>query len=212
MVREGVKRLLGDEPDIAVVGEAADGRGGLWQLARLCAEGAPGGPVDVVVTDLGLPDIGGLEVARQAKALRPETRVLLLTMHQDSEYIEGLLASGADGYLLKQGPAEELAPAIRTVARGETALSPHIASLMLKHLRLRRERERYPTLLSDRERQILNLLAEGSTSKEVAQRLGLSAKTVENHRARILEKLGASNTAAAIGLAAQAGLLTAQPA
>ena len=215
MVREGLKLILQQAPDIAVLGEAGDGAGGLQLLQRLAAEGG----VDVLVTDLGLPDLGGLEVTRRAKALLPGLRVLLVTMYTGEEHIRGMLDAGADGYLLKQSAAQELPESIRVVARGETALSPAVARLLLRQVRRGRERhadllsgrerERHGDLLTERERQVLGALAEGRTSKEIAARLVLSTKTVENHRARILEKLGVANTAAAIGLAFRRGLVDA---
>jgi DNA-binding NarL/FixJ family response regulator len=206
-VREGLKRILHDAPDIEVVGDAAEGREGVRLFARYSLDDAEGGPVDVVVTDLSLPDIAGLEVVRRVKELRPAVRVLILTMHADDEYIRGMLEIGADGYLLKSAASHELAAAIRMVARGEMVLSPAVTRRLMSQFRSRRERDDHAALLTDRERQVLNALAEGATSKELAQRLGLSTKTVENHRSRILEKLGVANTAAAINLAAQRGLL-----
>ena len=203
LVREGVKLLLELEPDLAVVGEAADGEEGLRLVARLAAERA----VDVVVADIGLPGLDGLELARRAKALAPEVPVVLLTMHDEDEYLRGMLDAGADGYVLKQSTAQDLCAAVRAVMRGEPGLSPAVAGRLLRLLRRGEPRARPVDVLSGRERQVLGLLAAGLTSKEVAQRLGLSVKTVENHRARILEKLDAANTAAAIGLAHRQGLL-----
>lgn len=207
IVREGLKRILHDEADIEVVGDAAEGREGVRLFARYSLDDAPGGPVDVVVTDLSLPDIAGLEVVRRVKELRSTVRVLILTMHADDEYIRGMLDIGADGYLLKSAASHELAAAIRTVARGEMVLSPAVTRRLMSQFRSRRERDHHAALLTDREREVLNFLAGGATIKELAQRLGLSTKTVENHRSRILEKLGVANTAAAINLAAQRGLL-----
>src|SRR5438874_2051553 len=203
LVREGLKLILEHAPDIAVVGEAGDGESGL----RLAQHLAGRGELDVLVTDLGLPDIGGLEVARRAKALLPGLRVLIVTMHTGEEYVRGMLDAGADGYLLKQSAARELPEAIRVVARGETALSPAVARLLMRQVRRGRERERNRDTLTERERQVLGELAAGRTSKEIAQRLALRTKTVENHRARILQKLGATNTAAAVQLAYREGLL-----
>ena len=203
IVREGVKLILQGAPNIEIVGEAVAGDQGVRLFERLVATDG----VDVVVTDLGLPDISGLEVTRRIKALRPQTRVLLLTMHADDEHIRGMLEQGADGYLLKQAAGQELVEAITVVARGETFLSPMVARRLMTHAQRGRERERYSALLTEREREILALLAEGATSKEIAQRLRLSTKTVENHRANILDKLGVANTAAAIGLAYQQGLI-----
>ena len=205
LVREGVKLLLTREPDMVVAGEAADGEAGLRLVARLAAEGA----VDVVVSDIGLPGIDGLEVVRRAKALAPGLPVVLLTMHDGDAYLRGMVEAGADGYVLKQTTGRDLCAAIRAVARGEPWVAPAVAGRLLRLLGLDQQRGRAAEALSGRERQVLGLLAGGATSKEAARRLGLSAKTVENHRARILAKLGVANTAAAIGLAHRHGLLAA---
>jgi DNA-binding NarL/FixJ family response regulator len=207
ILREGIKLILNATPDIEVVATAETGRDGLRTFERLCTDDAPGGPIEVVVTDLGLPDLPGLEVTRRLKLSRPPVRVLMLTTYTNDEHIHGIMEFGADGYLLKQAAAQELPVAIRAVAAGGVVLSPALTQRLMSHLRCGPTREQRTTILSERERQVLNLLAEGSTSKELAQRLGLSTKTIENHRARILVKLGVANTAAAIGLAAQHGLL-----
>ena len=205
LVREGVRLLLEHEPDLVVVGEADDGAAGLRLLARLAAERA----VDVVVTAIALPQLDGLELTRRAKALAPGIPVVLLTMHDGDDYLRGMLAAGADGYVLKQTTGQDLCAAIRAVMRGEPGLSPAVAGRLLRLLRQGEGRGPATDALSGRERQVLGLLAEGLTSKEVGQRLGLSVKTVENHRANILEKLGVANTPAAIGLAHRHGLLDA---
>ena len=205
LVREGVKLLLAREPGLAVAGEAADGEAGLRLFARLAAEGA----VDVVVTDIGLPGLDGLELTRRVKARAPSPPVVLLTMHEGDEYLRGMLEAGADGYVLKQNTGQDLCAAIRAVMRGEPGLAPAVAGRLLRLLRQGEGRGRAADALSGREREVLGLLAAGLTSKEVARRLGLSPKTVENHRARVLEKLGATNTAAAVGVAHQQGLLDA---
>ena len=203
LVREGLTLLLRRQPDMAVAGEAADGEAGLRLLARLAADRA----VDVVVTDIGLPGLDGLALTRRAKALAPEIPVVLLTMHEGDEYLRGMVEVGADGYVLKQTTGEDLCAAIRAVMRGEPGLSPAVAGRLLGALRRGAPRGRPLDPLSGRERQVLGLLAAGATSKEVAGRLGLSVKTVENHRANILEKLQVANTAAAVGLAHRHGLL-----
>ncbi|HEU5330223.1 MAG TPA: response regulator transcription factor [Thermomicrobiales bacterium] len=208
LLRAGVKLILDATPDIEVVAAVENGQDGLRAFERLAADDAPGGPVDVVVMNLSLPDIPGLELTRRLKHSRPGVRVLILTMYADDEHIQGIVEHGADGYLLKQAAAPELPAAIRAVAAGGLVLSPALTRRLMSHLRFGPTREQRATMLTERERQVLNLLAEGSTSKELAQRLGLSTKTIENHRARILEKLGVANTAAAIGLAAQHGLLS----
>ena len=205
LVREGVSLLLERTPDIVVAGEAADGEGGVHLFARLAAEGR----VDLVVCDLDLPDIDGLEVARRVKAVAPGTPVVLLTMHDDEASLRGMVAADADGYVLKQTTRRDLCDAIRAAMRGEPGLSPAVVGQLLALLRRGEGHEAQAERLSEREREVLGLLAGGLTSKEVARRLGLSPKTVENHRARVLEKFGAANTAAAIGLAHQHGLLDA---
>ncbi len=203
LVREGLKLLLKREPDMAVAGEAGDGEAGLRLVAQLAAEEA----VDVVVSDIGLPGIDGLELTRRIKALVPGIPVVLLTMHDGDEYLRGMLEAGADGYVLKQTTGQDLCAAIRAVMRGEPGISPAVAGRLLRLLRQGEPRGRATDQLSARERELLGLLAEGLTSKEAAGQLGLSVKTVENHRARILEKLGVANTVAAVGLAHQHGLL-----
>jgi DNA-binding NarL/FixJ family response regulator len=203
LVRAGVKLLLEREPGMVVAGEAADGEAAL----RLCAQLAAAGAVDVVVSDIGLPGLDGLELTRRVKALAPGIPVVLLTMHDGDEYLRGMLEAGADGYVLKQSTGEDLCAAIRAVVRGEPGLSPAVAGRLLRLLRRGEPRGRATATLSAREREMLGLLAAGLTSKEAAGRLGLSVKTVENHRASILEKLGGANTAAAIGLAHQHGLI-----
>lgn len=208
IVRDGLKLILQRSDDIVVVGEAADGTSAVRAFERL----ADAETLDMVITDLGLPDMDGLEVVRRIKARNPEVRVLILSMFDDEDHITGMLEVGADGYVLKQSVGQDLAQAIRTVMSGEIFLSPVIARRMVQQVRRGRERERHTDLLTNREREVLGMLAEGSTSKEVARVLGLRTKTVENHRARILEKMGVSNTAAAIGMAYQEGLFRASSA
>ncbi len=201
-VRAAVQ-VLRVTPDMMVVGEAVDGTGGVRLFARVVADYSDA----VVVTDLDLPDLSGIEVTRRIKALHPAARVLLLAMQGDDDYLRDLLDAGADGYVLKQPTAHEVVTAIRSVARGETFLSPPIARWLMGQLQ--REFERKPQIdeVSARERDILRLLAGGRTGKETAQWLGLSVKTVEYHRTRLLGKLRVSNTAAAVSAAYQQGLL-----
>lgn len=210
IVRAGLKLILRDDPEIDVAGDAGNGRDGIRLFERFSRGDLPGGPIDVVVTDLSMPDIGGMEVIRQVRLMRPEVRILILSMHSDDEYIQALFDLGADGYLLKQAAPNELGEAIHTIARGEMALSPSITRRLMTKMHNQRNNQKVAMLLSERERQVLNLMATGITSKELAQELGLSTKTVENHRSRILAKLGVANTAAAINIAAQKGLLTQQ--
>jgi DNA-binding NarL/FixJ family response regulator len=206
LVREGLSLILQRSPDLTVVGMAADGASGASLALRL----AERDEVDVIVTDLGLPDIGGLEVIRRVKARFPHLRILILSMYTDDEHIRGMLESGADGYLLKQSSVQELPAAIRAVARGETALAPLVARrLMTQMQQSRGQTERGVERLTEREREVLQLMAVGETTKAIARRYGCQPKTVENHRGRILAKLGVNNTPAAITLGFQRGLISA---
>ncbi len=204
IVREGVKLILQNTPDLTVVGGAGDGQSGVGLALRLADRGA----VDVVVTELGLPDISGLEVIRRIKARHPGVRVLILSMYTDDEHIRGMLASGADGYLLKQAGVQELSDGIRAVARGETALSPLVARRMMTQLQHERAGAANAQRLTAREREVLQLMATGATTKEIARHYSCQPKTVENHRGRILEKLGVNNTPAAISLGYQQRLIS----
>jgi DNA-binding NarL/FixJ family response regulator len=206
IVREGLSLILQRSPDLAVVGTAADGESGVSLALRLAERDA----LDVIVTDLGLPGIGGLEVIQRVKARFPHIRILILSMYTDDEHIRGMLASGADGYLLKQSSVQELPTAIRTVARGETALAPLIARRMMTQMQQAHNQvDRGVERLTEREREVLQLMAVGETTKAIARRYGCQPKTVENHRGRILAKLGVNNTPAAITLGFQRGLISA---
>ena len=203
IVREGLRLLLRETPDLAAVGTAADGASGIDLGLRLASRGE----VDVIVVDLGLPDCSGLEVVRRIKAQHPEVRVLVLSMYTDEEHIRGVLASGADGYLLKQGAVADVPGGIRAVARGEMALSPLVARRFMTRLHREETGKRAAQLLTAREREVLRLLATGATTREIARRYGSQPKTVENHRCRLLAKLGVNNTASAISLGYQRGLI-----
>lgn len=198
--RQGVKLILEAQPEITVVGEARNGEQGLAQLTEL-------GDVDVIITDLVLPDISGMEIVRRVKALTDRVQIIILTLHADDEHIRGMIEAGADGYVMKQVAVEELIGAIHTVVRGETALTPLVARRLMNQLQSDREHQQRVGTLSARERQILTLLAQGLTSKEIAQQISISANTVDNHRARLLSKLGVSNTVSAISLAVRQGLI-----
>jgi DNA-binding NarL/FixJ family response regulator len=208
IVREGLKLIISQVNDIRLLGDAGTGAEGVALFNHLAHRGQH---VDVVISDLGLPDISGIEIARRIKALSPETAVLILSMHADQEHIASILESGIDGYLLKQSTPSELVDGIRAVAHGGMALSPAVARRLLNQVQRNRDHEETRQSLTEREVQVLMMLARGGTSKEIAQDLVLSVKTVENHRARILEKLDAVNTAAAIGRAYELGLMKEPP-
>ena len=183
ILRDGIRALLTDHPDIVVIGEAEDGH---WAV-HLAHELHP----DVVLMDIGMPRLNGLEATRQIKHDRPEVAILILTMHDNEEYLRQVLAAGASGYVLKRAAASELVAAIRAVHRGEAALSPAVARMLIEDY-LRSEDGRIaatPSDLTPREREVLQLIAEGHTSKQIAELLCLSVKTVQAHRTSLMQKL-----------------------
>lgn len=183
ILREGIRALLEDQPDMVVVGEAEDGR---WTV-HLAHELRP----DVVVMDIAMPLLNGLEATRHIKRDRSETAVLVLTMHDNEEYIRQVLEAGASGYVLKQAAASELVAAIRAVHRGEAVLSPTVARKVIEdYLRtIGDQSPQAPNDLTPREREVLQLIAEGHTSRDIAEILHLSVKTVQSHRASLMQKL-----------------------
>jgi DNA-binding NarL/FixJ family response regulator len=196
VVREGLRALLQAEPDIAVAGEAADGR----EALRGIAETSP----DVVLMDVGLPGLNGIEAIRVIRAAHPNLPVLVLSMYDDAQTVDRALRAGAKGYVLKGLGVAQVCTAIRSVHRGNAFLSPQIAECALQGDPAQGSGERDP--LSAREREVVQLIAEGYTSRQIADRLGLSVKTVSNHRASIIEKLGVRTTAGLVRYAIRAGI------
>jgi two-component system, NarL family, response regulator NreC len=190
VVREGLRALLERQPDMIVVAEAADGR----TCLQLAEELTP----DVVMMDVAMPGMNGIEAARRILAANAATAVVMLSMHRDESYVLRALKAGAKGYLLKDSPREDVLAAIRAAAEGRSFLSRKI-SLMLQEdyvqqLKSKGLEDSYE-LLTDREREILQLLAEGRANKEVASLLNISLTTVETHRGHILQKLSLHSTA-----------------
>ncbi len=190
IVRQGLRAILEAEPDIEVVGEAADGREAVKKVAAL----AP----DVVVMDVSMPRMNGLEATARIIKEQPGTRIVALTMHGSEEYVYSCLKSGARGYLLKESASSDLVEAIRAVKEGWTYLHPAISvKVVSEYLKGPDPRTRTgpSDALTPREREVLQLIAEGHTNKEIASQLTLSVKTVEAHRTRIMEKLKIHNVA-----------------
>jgi DNA-binding NarL/FixJ family response regulator len=185
MVREGLRTLLAGEADFEVVGEASEGADAVRLARELAAH--------VIVMDIELAGLSGIEATKRVLRERPEAAVIALSMHDDAPTVDRALRAGARGYVLKGSGVAALCEAIRIVRRGETFLSPAISRLALPSGGRPGGSDADP--LSDRERQVLELIAQGYTSREIAERLGLRPKTVENHRARIMEKLGIHTTA-----------------
>jgi DNA-binding NarL/FixJ family response regulator len=183
IIRQGLRSLLEKQQDMEVVAEAEDGR----SAVRLAAEMAP----DVVIMDVTMPDLNGIEATRQILSKSPDIKVVALSMHSDASFITEMLKSGAAGYLLKDCAFEELANAIRTVLGNQTYLSPAISGVVLEDYvhRLSKTGFSSPDALSDREREVLQLMAEGYSTKKIAQKLHISVKTVETHRRQMMSKL-----------------------
>jgi DNA-binding NarL/FixJ family response regulator len=202
LVRAGLRRLLESQPDLLVCGEEADGESALKAL--------PTARPEVLVLDLTMPGLDGFEVLRRAKRAYPELKVLVLTMHANPEYVQRAITDGADGYLLKDSAVQDLVAAIAAVSEGRAYYSPQIQSRLAEILRSGKETEPRPLdVLTDREREVLKLVAEGLATKEIADRLGISGRTVETHRANLMRKLDLHSVARLTQFAIREGLVQA---
>ena len=199
IVRLGLRSLLEAEPDIQVVGEADNGEATL----KLVQELTP----DVVIMDISMPDLNGIEATRRILAKSPAIKIIALSMHSDSLFVLNMLKAGASGYLLKDCALEELVKAIRTVVRQQTYLSLSISHLMIKDLASTSAGSLSAyTVLTSRERQVLQMLANGHTTNQIAATLEISVKTVEAHRQQVMNKLGIRSVAELTKYAIQQGL------
>lgn len=197
--RSGLNMLLSSQPDIEVVGEATDGLESIRAAARLRP--------DVILMDIGMPNLNGIEATRQIRQQVPGAEVLVLTMHRSDEYFFQMLEAGASGYILKGAETQDLINAVRTVAQGEVFLYPSLAGKLVKEYLKQINLEGEGPSLSDRERQILRLIAEGFTSGEIAERLVISTSTVHSHRTNIMHKLELKSRHELVRYARQRGLL-----
>ena len=197
VVRQGFKMILDAQADMEIVGEAGNGR----EAVELAEQLHP----DVVVMDVSMPELNGIEATRRLASSAPRARVVALSMHKDSVYVREILRAGARGYLLKDSGAADLVAAIRAVASGESYLSPAVSNAVLDDYR--RHATNPIDLLTSREREVLQLLAEGKTNKEIAGVLNLSVYTVEAHRGRILEKLNLHSIGELVRFAVRNGLI-----
>jgi DNA-binding NarL/FixJ family response regulator len=202
IVRRGLTSLIESQPGLTVVGQAADG----LEALKLCTEQQP----DALILDIAMPKMNGLEVAARAQKLDHPPHVIILSMHADESYIIRALAAGARAYLLKDATDEDLIPAIRAVSAGKPFFSPAVTAVLMEDY-MRRLQARGLTdsyhLLTDREKEILQLLAEGRSNKEVATLLDLGVSTVETHRANLMQKLNLHNTAEIVLYAVRKGII-----
>ena len=197
VVRQGFKMILAAQPDMEIVGEAGNGREALDLAGQL--------QPDVIVMDVAMPELNGIEATRRVADVSPRSRVLALSMHKDSVYVREILRAGARGYLLKDSVSSDLLAAVRAIARGEGYLSPGVSDAVLNDYR------RHVTdpidLLTSREREVLQMIAEGKTNKDIATVLNLSVYTVDAHRGRIMEKLNVHSVTDLVRFAVRCGLV-----
>ena len=199
VLREGLAALLTEQPDIVVVGSATNGREALRAAREL-------GP-DLVVMDVAMPELNGIDAARELSQRDPPIPVVILSMHDDAEHVTQALQAGAAGYLLKQSAAREIIDAVRAVHAGRRYLSPPVAEIVAEYVR-GGARASPLDVLSARERQILQLVAEGRTSAQIAASLHLSPKTVETYRSRMMDKLGIPDITGLVKFAIRHGVTT----
>ncbi len=200
IIRDGLRAILDKHPDLSVVAEAENGR----KAVALARKHQP----DVMIVDINMPDLNGMEATRQILDDQPEIRVIALSMLSDRRQVVGMLRAGASGYLLKDCASEELILAIQTVSRGQTYLSPLISGIVKECLLHQLEDDSPINLLTPREREILQLIAEGKSVKNIASHLNVSIKTVETHRQNIMKKLEIDNLAALIKLSIREGVIS----
>ena len=201
IVRQGLVGILKSSDDMEVVGEAADGAEAVEKAAKL--------KPDVVVLDVSMPHLSGLEAARRIREALPATRILVLTMHDDEEYVLKMVRAGASGYLLKDSAASELIAGIRALKSGKVYFGPHASRALADAFQSDRPLADDPyERLTDREREIFQLVVEGKTNAQIADMLFISPKTVDNHRTRMMDKLGLHGTAELVRFAAKHKLLS----
>ena len=198
ILRKGVRMLINSQPDMEVVGEARTGREAVNEARKLTP--------DVVIMDVSMPELNGIEGTRQICEEFTQTRVIGLSMHKDSVYVREILRAGARGYLLKDSDDDDLLRAIRAVSRGEAYLSPAISDAVLADYR--KHVSNPVDLLTSREREVLTMIADGKTNKEIANALNLSVYTVESHRGSLMEKLNLHNTGDIVRFALRNGMIS----
>jgi DNA-binding NarL/FixJ family response regulator len=198
MFRQGVRRILEELPDIEILGESGDGLG----LLELLKKTRP----DLVILDISMPNLRGMEATREIKALSPKTKILILTMHKEREYLYYALKAGVNGYLLKEDADSELLKALEAIRQDKLYVSPLLTEYLPSLLGYRHSRKaEFSDVLTDREKQVLKLITEGRSSREIGELLYISARTVQNHRVNIMRKLSLKKAADLIKYAVQKG-------
>jgi DNA-binding NarL/FixJ family response regulator len=203
LIRAGLRMVIDAQPDLTVVGEADDGR----TAVKLAEALKP----DVVVMDIGMPSLNGIEACRQIREILPQSQIVMLSMHSDEGYVLRALKAGAKAYLLKDSAEADLARAIRSAAAGKSFFSPAVGKVLLEDYMRKLQRtgtEDSFDLLSPREREVLQLVAEGNSSKDIANLLNLSVYTVETHRARVMQKLNVRGVPELILYAVRKGIIS----
>jgi DNA-binding NarL/FixJ family response regulator len=205
IVRDGLRALLEKDPDIEVAGEAENGRTIVEMVRRIKA--------DMVIMDVGMPELNGIDATRQIASIAPAVKVIALSMHSDKRFVSEMFKAGASAYLLKDCAFEELSGAVRVVLAGQVYLSPQIASPIIKDYvnRLSHHDDSAFTRLTPREREVLQLLGEGKSIKDISSQLNISVKTVETHRQQLMHKLEIGNLADLIKYAIREGLTSLEP-
>ena len=202
ILRAGLRMMLNAQPDMEVIGEAQDGKQAINATMHL--------QPDIVLMDITMPDMGGIEATRQIKRIAPEVKVLVLTMHENDEYVFQALRAGASGYILKEAADTELITALHVLRSGQFYLSPSAQSVIvgdyLQRVHTGEEKDSYNNL-TEREKEILKLVAEGYTNNQIAERLVISPKTVDTHRTHVMDKLNLHSRAELVKYAMRRGLL-----
>ncbi len=201
VVREGIRMVLEGDPELQVVGEASSGEEAIDKVREL--------EPNVVVMDIGMPGLSGFEATRRIRQSHPDVQVLALTVHDSEAYVFQMLQAGATGYVVKRAPAAEVIQAVKGAFRGEAVLHPSVAKLLIRDYlsRVEKGEETSYDTLSEREREILKLIAEGKTNKEIAELLYLSIKTVQAHRANLMRKLGMHDRTELVKYAIRKGII-----
>ncbi len=207
VVREGLRALLSRVADFAVVGEASDGE----EVVRLVGERQP----NVVIIDISMPKLNGVEATRRIKAIAPETGVLVLTIHENEEYVSQIVAAGANGYVLKDAGRKELIAAVRAVVGGDRFFSPGVSRMIIEDFLTRSQQHpgkpaESSSMLTGRETEVLQHIARGMTNAQIADKLFLSVRTINTHRTNLMQKLDIHNTAGLVRYAVDHGLVTSE--